>query len=51
MKLQEVISINKAQWRGKNSIHLQNEKAHDLETLGGIHKENATLIETSLNKE
>ena len=35
---------------GRKSIHFQNKKAHDLETIGGIHKKNATLSETSLLK-
>ena len=35
---------------GKKSIHFQNKRAHNLENLGGIHKKNATLLETSLLK-
>ena len=34
----------------KKSIHFQNKRAHNLETLRGIHKKNATLLETSLLK-
>ena len=36
--------------KGKKSIHFQNERGHNLETLGGIHKKNATLLETLLLK-
>ena len=35
---------------GKKSIDIQNKRAHNLETLKGIHKKNATLLETSLLK-
>ena len=35
---------------GKKSIHLQNKRTHNLENLEGIHKKNATLLETSLLK-
>ena len=35
---------------GKKSIHIQNKKAHNLETLGGIHKKNSTLLKTPLVK-
>ena len=31
-------------------MHFQNKRAHNLETLGVIHKKNATLLETSLLK-
>ena len=31
----------------KKIIHFQNKKAYNLETLGGIHKKNTTLLETS----
>ena len=34
----------------KIPMHFQNKGAHNLETLGGIHKKNATLLETSLLK-
>ena len=36
--------------KGEESIHFQNKRAHNLETLGGIHKKNTTLLETSLLK-
>ena len=36
--------------KGKKSIHFQSKRAHNLEVLGGIHKKNATLLETSLLK-
>ena len=35
---------------GKKSIHIQNKKARNLETLGGIHKKNFTLLKTPLVK-
>ena len=31
-------------------MHFQNKRAHNLETLGGIHKKNASLLENSLLK-
>ena len=34
----------------KNSIHFQNEKLHNLETLRDIHEKNDILLETSLLK-
>ena len=34
----------------KKSIHFQIKRAHNIETLAGIHKKNATLLETSLLK-
>ena len=36
--------------RAKQIIYFQNIRAYNLETLGGIHKKNATLLETSLLK-
>ena len=42
--------MQKTSVKGKKSIHFQNKRAHKLETLGGIHKKNATLLETSLLK-
>ena len=33
---------------GKKSVHFQNKRAHNLETLAGIHKQNDTLLETSI---
>ena len=42
--------MQKTSVRGKKSIHFQNEGAHNLETLGGIHKKNVTLLETLLLK-
>ena len=38
--------MEKISVKGKESIHFQNKRAHNLETLGGIHKENATLLLT-----
>ena len=35
---------------GEKSMHFQNKRAYNLEILGGIHKKNATLLETSLLK-
>ena len=32
----------------KKSMHFQNKRTPNLEFLGGIHKKNATLLETSL---
>ena len=32
----------------KKSIYFQNKMAHNLETLGGIHKKNSKLLDTSL---
>ena len=29
-------------------MHFQNKRTHNLATLGGIHKKNAVLLETSL---
>ena len=34
--------------KGKKSMDFQNKKAHNLDTLVGIHKKNATVLETSL---
>ena len=34
----------------KKSIHFENKRAHNLETLEGIHKKNAALLKTSLLK-
>ena len=34
--------------KGKKSIHFQSKRAHNLETVGDIHKKNNTLLETSL---
>ena len=34
--------------KGKKSIHFQNKMAQNLEILGGIHKKNSTLLQTSL---
>ena len=34
----------------KKSIHFPNKRAHNLENLGGIHKKNTILLETSLLK-
>ena len=43
--------MQKTSVKGKKiNIHFQNKKAHNLETLEGIHKKNATLLETSLLK-
>ena len=42
--------MGKTDIKGKKSIHFQNKKAHNLEPLGGIHKKNTTLLETSLLK-
>ena len=42
--------MQKTSVKGRKSIHFQNKRAHNLETLGGIHKKNATLLETSLLK-
>ena len=42
--------MQKTSVKGRKSIHFQNKRAHNLETLGGIHKKNATLLETSLPK-
>ena len=36
--------------KGKKSIHFQNKRAHNPETIGAIHEKNATLLETSLQK-
>ena len=40
--------MQKTSMKGKKSIHFQSKRAHNLEALGGIHKKNATLLETSL---
>ena len=42
--------MQKGSVKGKKSIHFQNKRTHNLETVGGIHKKNATLLETSLLK-
>ena len=42
--------MQKISVKRKNIIHIQSKRAHNLETLGGIHKKNATLLETSLLK-
>ena len=34
----------------KKLIHFQNKRDHNLETLGGVYKKNATLLETPLLK-
>ena len=36
--------------QGEKSIHFENKRAHNLETLEGIHKKNAKPLETSLLK-
>ena len=36
--------------QGEKSIHFVNKRAHNLETLEGIHKKNAKPLETSLLK-
>ena len=38
--------MQKTSVKEKKSIHFQNKRVHDLETLEGIHKKNATLLET-----
>ena len=35
---------------GQKNQYIFKKKAHDLETLGGIHEKNATMLETSLLK-
>ena len=47
--INEVI-CRKTPRRAKKSIHFQNKRTHNLETIEGIHKKNATLLETSLLK-
>ena len=42
--------MQKTSVNDKKSINFQNKTAHNLETFGGIHKENATMLETSLLK-
>ena len=49
-KVLNEVTCRKLLRRAKISIHFQNKRAHNLETLGGIHKKNATLFETSLLK-
>ena len=40
--------MQKTSVKGKKSILFQNKRAHNLETFGGIHKKNVTLLENSL---
>ena len=40
--------MQKTSMKEKKIIHFQNKRAHNQETLGCIHKKNATLFETSL---
>ena len=47
--IDEVI-CRKPRSRAKLSTHFQSKRAYNLETLGGIHKRNVTLLETSLLK-
>ena len=39
--------MQKTSLEDKKLIHFQNKRAHNLETIGGIHKKNAILSETS----
>ena len=34
--------------KGKKTMDFQNKRAHNLDTLVGIHKKNASVLETSL---
>ena len=38
----------KTNMKGKKTMDFQNKRAHNLDTLVGIHKKNATVLETSL---
>ena len=42
--------MQKTSVNDKKSINFQNKRAHNLENFGGIHKKNATMLETSLLK-
>ena len=42
--------MQKTSVEGKKSMHFQNNRAHNPETLGDIHKKNATLLVTLLQK-
>ena len=44
------LSAENLREKQKKSIHFQNKRAYNLETLGGIQKKNATVLETSLLK-
>ena len=43
--------MQKTSLNGKKSIHFQNKRAHNLETLEGIHKKNATLLADFITEE
>ena len=42
--------MQKTSVKEKKPIHFQNKTTHNVETLGGIHKKNAALLEISLLK-
>ena len=42
--------MQKTSVKGKKPIHFQNKRARNLETFGGMHKKNTTLLEASLLK-
>ena len=40
--------MSKTNMKGKKTMDFQNKRAHNLDTLVGIHKKNATVLEASL---